>query len=325
MRLSIRLSALAATLALMGAGPAPLPLDHLLGDAVAARAFDYGALRESLGPDGLKALDQQVRGTLQARRAADPGQCEPLAEAFVRQGVASAAIADDAATWRADWRTALDMLDRLNAETAAKLASDGASAPPEDSVGAHLRAAKATTDPRLRELFTRAAADQASRKVWAPVRGLPDGPRKMVSAPLGGQGCRIDADNTAWLKAQVRQFGWFTVARDGEQASEAAWLLVQHADRDPTFQEEVLAILAKLQDSGANTRINYAYLADRVAVNAKRPQTYGTQGHCVGPGAWEPSEVRDPDGLDARLAEVGLPPEAEYKAHFKDVCANYKP
>jgi hypothetical protein len=244
---------------------------------------------------------------------------------LVRQGLSSAADSSDEATWRADWKVAFDTLDRLNAEVAAKLAGDGTGSAPEDSVGAHLQAARAATDPRLRELFSRVAADQASRKVWPQVRKLPDAPRKMVSAPLGAQGCRIDADNTAWLKAQVRQFGWFTVARDGEQASQAAWLLIQHADLDPAFQAEVLDILAKLQDSGANTRINYAYLTDRVATNAKKPQTFGTQGRCVGPGAWEPNAVIEPEGLDARRAEFGLGSIVEYKAQFKTICANFKP
>ena len=61
---------------------------------------------------------------------------------------------------------------------------------------------------------------------------------------------------------------------------------------------------------------SYAYLHDRVAVAQGRPQRYGAQGRCTGPGTWEPAEVESPDELDARRASRGLPPESEYLARF---------
>jgi hypothetical protein len=51
-------------------------------------------------------------------------------------------------------------------------------------------------------------------------------------------------------------------------------------------------------------------------VNAGRLQVYGTQGGCHGPGDWRQKPVADPDGLEARRAEVGLPPSAEYRTLF---------
>ncbi len=62
-----------------------------------------------------------------------------------------------------------------------------------------------------------------------------------------------------------------------------------------------------------------------MAANAHQPQTFGTQGRCVGPGEWEPNPVTAPEGLEARRAEIGLGSMAEYKAQFKTVCANFKP
>ena len=51
-----------------------------------------------------------------------------------------------------------------------------------------------------------------------------------------------------------------------------------------------------------------------------RPQLYATQGRCVDTGVWEPREVIDEDEVDARRAEMGLEPLADYIARFKDIC-----
>jgi hypothetical protein len=96
----------------------------------------------------------------------------------------------------------------------------------------------------------------------------------------------------------------------------AAWLLVQHADRDVAFQTEMLRILEPLVPARETAQSNYAYLHDRVAVNSGRPQRYGTQGRCTAAGVWEPREVEQPEQLDERRAAVGLGPEADYIAVF---------
>jgi hypothetical protein len=93
-------------------------------------------------------------------------------------------------------------------------------------------------------------------------------------------------------------------------------LLVQHADHDPAWQQTVLDSLAPRVKTGDMQGKYYAYLVDRVAVNAGRLQVYGTQGGCQGPGDWRQKPVADPDGLEARRAEVGLPSSAEYRALF---------
>lgn len=137
---------------------------------------------------------------------------------------------------------------------------------------------------------------------------------------IASQGCGVDEDNTRWLKAHVGRSGWFTVSKYGAEADKAAWLLVQHADRDVAFQAEVLAILEPLVAAGETDPRSYAYLYDRVAVNSQRPQRYGTQGRCTDAGTWEPRDVEAPEQLDQRRAAVGLPPEADYVAVF--TCPN---
>ena len=317
-------SMLAAAAALTASATPSSPFDRLLADPVAARAFDYGELRDQIGGERLVARSREVQTSVSARRAATPGACETEAEAYVLAGLLSAAQTPDAATWRADRRAADDRRDQLYARVAKVLNGEDVGSP--EYAGARSAAvnARTTTDPRRRELYARVARDQALRHTTHDIWALPKGPvRDLVQRPFLARLCGVDADNVAWLKAEWRASGWFTAARDGQAASSDAWLLLQHADNDPEFQRAVLPILAR--DTTLQGRINYAYLTDRVATNAKQPQTFGTQGRCVGPGAWEPNPVTAPEGLEARRAEWGLGSMAEYKAQFKTVCANFKP
>lgn len=320
----LRLAGAAGALALAAASAAPSPVDTLLEDPAAARAFDYGALRDQIGAERLIALGQTVQASVSARVAATPGHCETEAEAFVLAGLFSAMQTPDTAAWRADWKAANDQRDQLYARVARVLNGEDVGLPVYDGARAAAMNARAATDPRHRQLYARVAEDQALRFAVNDVWAMPKGPlRDMVQRPFTARLCGVDAGNTAWLKAEWRASGWFTAAHDGQAASGDAWLLVQHADRDPDFQRAVLPILARETDPRG--RVNYAYLFDRVATNAHQPQSFGTQGRCVGPGAWEPDPVAEPEGLEARRAEFGLGSIAEYKALFKAVCANFTP
>jgi len=135
----------------------------------------------------------------------------------------------------------------------------------------------------------------------------------------------LDRQNTADLKSLLKTHSWFTISEFGKKCDSNAWLLVQHADHDREFQEQVLAKLEKLYPVGETRPMNYAYLYDRLATAWQDPakrhlQRFGTQGHCVGPGKWEPFPIEDEANVDARRAAVGLPPLAEYIAGFRDVC-----
>lgn len=135
----------------------------------------------------------------------------------------------------------------------------------------------------------------------------------------------LDQKNTKDIKELLRIYPWFSISKFGEITDNQAWLLVQHADLDIDFQKMVLKRLAKLYKKGETKPMNYAYLYDRVATSPadatmRKPQRYGTQGQCTGPGAWTPFPIEDEANVDKRRAEVGLGSEAEYIAGFKDLC-----
>jgi hypothetical protein len=76
--------------------------------------------------------------------------------------------------------------------------------------------------------------------------------------------------------------------------------------------------------AGRASRNNYAYLADRVAANAHKPQVYGTQGRCVG-NVWKPNPIAVPEGLDRRRHEMGMWPMDEYLGIVNGMCKPITP
>lgn len=121
-----------------------------------------------------------------------------------------------------------------------------------------------------------------------------------------------EAARTARIREIVAAHGWPGRALVGDDGASAAWLLVQHADDDPEFQDRALELMRIAVEAGDADAAELAYLTDRVRVAQDRPQVYGTQ---FGPTG--PRPIEDPDELDERRAAVGLEPFADYAARFR--------
>ncbi|MEO8140678.1 MAG: DUF6624 domain-containing protein, partial [Gemmatimonadota bacterium] len=165
------------------------------------------------------------------------------------------------------------------------------------------------TDLRLqRELLTRVASDQAVRDTFAAQLRATGTLTPAVVASMRA----VDSVNLAWLKPQLRSAGFPTRAQVGKEAVQAAALLVQHADAEPTFQAEVLPLIEAAYRAGDLTGQEVAMLTDRVAKAQGRPQRYGTQTTGIdGRIVFDP--IEDSAHVDARRASMGLPPLAIYK------------
>lgn len=124
----------------------------------------------------------------------------------------------------------------------------------------------------------------------------------------------IDAESTRFLRTTIDEFGWPTYDMVGKEAAHAAWLLAQHADADPELQSEVLRLMEPLVAAGQAGASDFAYLTDRVRVARGDKQLYGTQFSDDGSGVARPVAIEDAANVDARRAEVGLEPLAEYAA-----------
>ncbi len=109
----------------------------------------------------------------------------------------------------------------------------------------------------------------------------------------------LDARNTERMKEIISQIGWPTTSKVGLEVSHMAWLLVQHADHDFIFQRYCLGLMKESKEDVDQTDV--AYLEDRVLVNEKKLQIYGTQ---FLDGV--PRPIEDPDNVDERRKSAGL-------------------
>jgi hypothetical protein len=124
---------------------------------------------------------------------------------------------------------------------------------------------------------------------------------------------RSDSLNQIEAKKIFERYGFPGYDLVGEKGSMHFFLLAQHSDNDPSFQEQVLVALKGQVDRKNTDPKLYAYLLDRVRVNKGEKQVYGTQlQRKKGVEGMELAPAIDPEKLDQRRATVGLPPVDEY-------------
>lgn len=169
-----------------------------------------------------------------------------------------------------------------------------------------------------RQLIARTLVEQILRRAFTWGLGMePDSPdlsplgRAVFQSRISAEVSVRDHANTAWLKGVVAEQGWPKISEVGEEASTKAWLLVQHADRDPLFQLQVLRLMEPLVAEGEVSKQNYAYLYDRIMLKLAGKQRYATQVMCQG-GVRQPLPLEHEADVDGLRAEMGLGTVAEY-------------
>ncbi|MEL6330350.1 MAG: DUF6624 domain-containing protein [Planctomycetota bacterium] len=129
----------------------------------------------------------------------------------------------------------------------------------------------------------------------------------------------LDRKHAARLKAIIGSHGWPTKTLVAEDGAFAAWLIAQHADFDPAFQQRCLELMKPHVGTGEIDDRNWAMLTDRVLLAKGEKQRFGTQLEKTPDGSshrMRPCE--NPETVDRRRAEVGLPPIAVYIASVND-------
>ena len=135
--------------------------------------------------------------------------------------------------------------------------------------------------------------------------------------PEAGVLLAVNAANGARLSDLVVD-RWPGLRWVGADGADAAWLLVQHADRSNEERRGWLPLLRQAVEFGDADPRHLATLADRVAAVAGEQQQYGSIVMLAEDGEPEfPLPVADAGTLEARRAEIGLPTlaaEAPYLA-----------
>lgn len=125
-----------------------------------------------------------------------------------------------------------------------------------------------------------------------------------------------DSLNLIEVKAVLDKYGWAGPDVVGGQGSTTLFLVIQHADQ--VTQEKYLPMMRDAVKNGKANAGSLALLEDRVALRQGKRQIYGSQiGRNQETKAYYVSPLEDPDNVDKRRAEVGLPPLAEYVSNWQ--------
>lgn len=160
------------------------------------------------------------------------------------------------------------------------------------------------SQPALRaELLKMSEEDQKTRNAAI----ADNGKHPAISAEVYA----VDGRNLSRIKQIDATQGFPTPAQVGKDGVNAAWLLVQHADRDPAFQAHVLDELRPRFRTGDVSAQDFSMLTDRVLAAQGKPQRYGSQFETVD-GQMRPKPMEAPTEVDQRRAAIGLPSMADY-------------
>lgn len=159
-----------------------------------------------------------------------------------------------------------------------------------------------------KELLQMEKLDQDAREVLVSAMATGDVP---ADHPARLHALEVDAINLQKLKHIIAQDGFPTVAMVGLKGVNAAFILTQHADEDPKFQERMLRVFTVRLRDGEVTGQEYALLTDRVLRAQGKPQRYGSQFGGSEEGM-KPDPIADEAHVDERRHALGMVSLANY-------------
>ncbi len=125
----------------------------------------------------------------------------------------------------------------------------------------------------------------------------------------------IDTANQLRVEAIIRQYGWPRQTEFGVKASQAAFLVLQHAPIE--IMKRNFLTLKTAMETGELKEESFALFEDRIRMYEGRPQIYGSQvaiDEKTGkPFIWM---IEDEANVDKRRASMGMPPLSNYAKFF---------
>lgn len=124
-----------------------------------------------------------------------------------------------------------------------------------------------------------------------------------------------DTINLMIVTTLIDKYGWLGSEDVGFNGNQALFTVIQHADL--VTQEKYFPIIQKAAKQGKTPPGNLAILEDRIALRKGGKQIYGSQ-------IWIDSKtgkkyiqpIEDPENVDKKRLEVGLPTMNEYLQQF---------
>ncbi len=104
----------------------------------------------------------------------------------------------------------------------------------------------------------------------------------------------------------INKIGYPTIEKVGKEASDAAWLVIQHSIGQPEFMKKCAVLLEKAVAENQADAKHLAYLTDRIAVFEGRAHLYGTQFDWDENGEMNPQPFDDLEKVNFRRKTIGL-------------------
>lgn len=117
---------------------------------------------------------------------------------------------------------------------------------------------------------------------------------------------KLHKQNAIILDKIINTIGYPTIDKVGKEASEAAWLIIQHSIGYPDFMKRCAEQLQNAVKENQADPIHLAYLTDRIAVFEGNPQLYGTQFDWDEKGNLSPNLFDDLQMVNQRRQSIGL-------------------
>lgn len=112
--------------------------------------------------------------------------------------------------------------------------------------------------------------------------------------------------NAEVLNEIIDSIGYPTIDKVGKEASEAAWLVIQHSIAQPKFMKKCVILLESAVNENKADPVNLAFMTDRIAVFEGKSQLYGTQFDWDENGELSPNAFDDLTKVNHRRKSVGF-------------------
>lgn len=153
------------------------------------------------------------------------------------------------------------------------------------------------------ELIQMAGEDLMLRKSFATDGSVFNGYHPQMKA--------LHDRNAKRLNEIVEQHGWPGKSVVGEEASQAAWLILQHAIAHPALQRKCFPLLVAQVEAGEISLKDMAMTEDRIRCFEGRPQRFGTQFDWDEQKQMSPLPMDDEKLVEQRRKQIGLAPMSE--------------
>ncbi len=144
---------------------------------------------------------------------------------------------------------------------------------------------------------------QLRKKVMPTIRQY--GPSSLQMDSLNRQILAFDSASLLKVIPIIEAHGWPGISQVGENANQAVFITIQHANKIELL-EKYFPLLEASAQKGESLLSDMATMHDRMLVSTGKEQLYGTQSKMVN-GKLELLPVAEPKKLNKRRRKVGLP------------------